>query len=131
MGFPEFYDAPECIPTMAEYMEKHSLANATQIERIRRYKEMAHQLFDKYVRTGAAYEINIAYDLRMQFMSMMSDKAVWMNATTQIGVTQLFHLFDECNDAMVYLMAQSFSRFKRTDKWSCVVDILAGDGAKL
>eukprot|EP00486_Rosalina_sp_Unknown_P016640 CAMPEP_0201597318 /NCGR_PEP_ID=MMETSP0190_2-20130828/193861_1 /ASSEMBLY_ACC=CAM_ASM_000263 /TAXON_ID=37353 /ORGANISM="Rosalina sp." /LENGTH=370 /DNA_ID=CAMNT_0048058271 /DNA_START=792 /DNA_END=1901 /DNA_ORIENTATION=- len=50
---------------------------AKKLELIRKYREIAHALWSKYVRVGAEYEINIDYTTRKRFAKLMMNKEEW------------------------------------------------------
>jgi len=124
--YPGFYKAisTKCMKkdTTDDYMKENMINDKQQ--RIQRYKEMAYALFDKYVRTGSEYEINVSYTVRMKYMTLMASRDMWMNGTQDIDETELFRLFEDCYDEMLRLMSQSFTRFKRTEKFDKVREVL-------
>lgn len=126
--YPGFYKAltikAKCIKkdTIQDYI-KENMINDKE-ERKKRYKEMAFEIFDKYIRTGSEYEINVSYTVRMKYMSLMGSNDIWMNGMKDFDESELFRLFEDCYDEMLRLMSQSFTRFKRTDKFDKVREVL-------
>eukprot|EP01084_Bolivina_argentea_P108271 193490_1 len=126
--YPVFYKGNskcgEKINTMGEYMTENGINGMEKAERIKKYKKMAYEIYDKYVRMGAEYEINISYGVRMGYMSIMSNEHIWINSMNDFDEIKLFTLFDDCYDEMIRLMQQSFARFKRTSKFDKVSAVL-------
>merc|ERR1712032_1687332 len=46
---------------------------------MREHREIAWRLWDKYIRVGAEYEINIDYGERKKFAWLMRNKDVWLD----------------------------------------------------
>lgn len=80
------------------------------------YKVMARLLYLKYIKIGSEWEINIAYDNRMKYMSLMDNEREWLNNDKQYNDwIKLYGLFDLCIMDMISLIQSAFSRFKTKD----------------
>ena len=74
-------------------------------------KQIAFDLFSKYIVSGSEYEINISYKLRTQFMALMDDYSVWMN-NDEMERKKILKMFDNVASEMYALLMYSFVRFK-------------------
>ena len=75
------------------------------------------QLYQKYIKTGCDYEINISFDEKNKFDNLMKNKENWLK-TNKLSVDELFILFDGCIWEMVKLMNDSFKRFTSTKEFN-------------
>ena len=81
-------------------------------ELIKFFKEIAYQLYKKYIIANAELQINISHELNKKFWKQMNNKMVWLNTKfDNDGLLTLIHLFDDAIDEMFYLQMQSFVRF--------------------
>ena len=109
--------------SVKQYMKKNKIQD--QKERMKRYKEIAYEIFDKYIRTGSEYEINISYQVRMKYMSLMASRNNWIHEMNIMDENELCRLFEDCYDEMIRLMSQSYSRFKLTEQFDKVRAVLS------
>lgn len=87
--------------------------------------EKAYLLYQRYIQTGAEFEINIAGGLRSNYRQMFGNKSKWISTTgRQMDIGDLAEIFDKCNDINMGLMSHSFIRFKRTKAWKSVVQAI-------
>merc|ERR1712087_549074 len=88
--------------------------------------EKAHGLYQKYIRQGADYEINISSGMRIQYNKLLGDKRKWLkekSRTMEIGA--LADMFDKCIQVNLGLMGHSFVRFKASAEWMKVVESIS------
>ena len=78
-------------------------------------KIKAHKLFNKYVRSGSEYEINIKYDERNKLETILSDldRLLQLN----INLKDFYLLFKDCKNEMFTLLTFSLARFKQTKEF--------------
>merc|ERR1711933_189337 len=87
-----------------------------------RIKRKAILLFNKYVRVGAEFEINIASRIRRDIHDLMSNVQWFMDCN--ITEKELLVIFDPCCMEMVTLMQDSFRRFMRTTQFLKLSDLI-------
>ena len=75
-----------------------------------RYK--AYKLYEKYIKIGSSFEINLSDVDRKKFMILMNDKQTWFE-NKQYDSVQLFLLFSKCNLEMLRLLYSSLNRLKK------------------
>lgn len=123
--YPGYYKDP-CPHLSSLSVEKYLKKNKIEDdkERMKRYKEIAYAIFDKYIRSGSEYEINVSYQVRMKYMHLMSNKSDWINKMDDMDENELCRLFEDCYDEMIRLMSQSYSRFKLTEQFEKVRAVL-------
>jgi len=73
-------------------------------------------LINKYIKTSATYEINIPYQMRMNFIAFLKDKGNTSerNTLNMMSSSDLVFLFDPILKEISGLMRSSFSRFTST-----------------
>merc|ERR1712083_1099790 len=75
--------------------------------------EKMYALYDKYIRQGSDYEINISGGLRGQYNNMLGDKRKWITERCrEMEIEALADMFDKCIEINLGLMGHSFVRFK-------------------
>eukprot|EP01083_Nonionella_stella_P160255 523659_1 len=76
-------------------------------------KWKAYRLFNKYVRCGSAYEINVDYDLRSQVDTFFfNDNWEIFSAFENVQPKDLLLVFERCKHEMIKLMIHSLDRFQ-------------------
>eukprot|EP01083_Nonionella_stella_P056644 149045_1 len=89
-------------------------------------KEKCYLLYEKYIRPGSEYEINISGGLRTKYRDMLDDKTKWMKQISfTIDMATMADLFDKCNEVNLGLMKHSFTRFRNGKEWKGVVKAIA------
>ena len=78
-------------------------------------KIKAHKLFNKYVKCGSEYEINIQYEQRNELQTVLSDLDGLLKLN--MSLKDLYSLFDDCKNEMVTLLTFSLTRFKETKEF--------------
>ena len=71
-------------------------------------KYIASELYNKYVRIGSEYEININYHSRNKLINLIHDNNSFLNR--DVNDTQLLYLFDDCIKETLLLLGYSLSR---------------------
>jgi len=92
-------------------------------ELIAMYREIAYRLWDKYVRVGSEYEINIDYGLRKRFGVLMRNKQEWLH-NESFDEKELFLLFHPCVTRMFTFLSHSFTRFRDKPDFDRVQDVI-------
>jgi len=111
-------DDDEEVPDEKELQLAQRLYDDDDVEFVRECKWKAHQLYVKYVRPGAQWEINIAWDLRQNLRALLDDEQRWLGNPQWNELLKLRDLFDKCCDVTRRLMNQSLTRFKNSDKFN-------------
>eukprot|EP01083_Nonionella_stella_P172208 590232_1 len=92
------------------------------------YKRVALRLYQKYIRIGAEWEINIDYQNRNRYKKMFGNEETW-NSTDEYdaidGLLKLYTLFDPCIDSMMSLMSSAFNRFKNSKQYQLLLSYQA------
>merc|ERR1712228_223343 len=70
-------------------------------------KSVSHQLYDKYVKKDAEFEVNISYSLRAKYAKL--DAEGW-----KIEMDELVNIFGKVIDEMFSFMRQSFERYQQS-----------------
>lgn len=75
-------------------------------------KMIAFKLYEKYIKIGAPYEINIYDETRMMLTSLMTSgySDTWMENESTMSGLQLLTIFDGCCHEMIKLLTISFAR---------------------
>jgi len=107
---------PETLPQSSIVHSAPESGTSTENE----LKRKAFLLFKKYIRRGSELEINVDYQTRAKFNSLMEDCEEWMQS--HIEVIDLIDLFDQPMAEMMRLMGYSKSRF-RVDSASPIVKL--------
>ena len=87
--------------TIAKYDETRLILNG---------KKIAYKIYQKYVKIGADYEINVHSRTRRKLMQEMDDFQDWI-LNDQVDLLVLFHLFEQCFAEMVALLNGCLTRF--------------------
>ena len=72
-------------------------------------KGIAHTLFEKYVKEGSEFEINIPSRLRQRLQVQMGDRDAWM--ANNMNGDELESIFDHAMEEILILLNQSSHRF--------------------
>eukprot|EP01084_Bolivina_argentea_P083880 151846_1 len=85
-----------------------------------------HDLFDKYIKPQAEFEINISYTVRLKLIQIFGGIADAQSTDTSSGEyhnSQMFNIMDEAAIEIVQLLQFSLSRFVYSDQFNSVSDI--------
>ena len=75
------------------------------VDGIAKFKSIAHRLFQKYIRQGAEFEVNISFVMRLEYTR--TDENGW-----NMEAMDLVQVFDNVIKEMLGFMRQSFFRYK-------------------
>lgn len=90
------------------------------------YKLKAHKLFDKYIKIGSEFEINLSYQQRNSWMGMMSTTSnLWSFMHAKVDLNELLITIEQCKKTMTGLLDHSLTRFKTYDKFQAVEKIFS------
>eukprot|EP01083_Nonionella_stella_P062630 162839_1 len=89
------------------------------------FKQKAYELYRKYLRTGAQYEINVSATLRNEFRFLMEKYE--MLRVMDISMSEMERLFMQCRENMLTLLGYALSRFTKTDEYEKVVQIISAN----
>eukprot|EP01083_Nonionella_stella_P108004 313560_1 len=78
---------------------------------VQQFKHSAYLLYQKYIKEGSMYEINISFYMRNTLISQMDDYNKWMRKNS-INANDLMDIFNEAMNEMYYLMKPSYLRFQ-------------------
>ena len=73
------------------------------------FKEIAYEIYKKYVEVGSEFEINISSRMREELKVQMSDYDSWM--ASNVTQDELSWIFDDVMDQNIKLLNQSKDRF--------------------
>ena len=71
----------------------------------------AYKLYSKYIQVGSEFEINIGWEERERFFSLMHNYDEWVSDEIEMNAMDLVVLFDNSIDEMMKLMDYSKQRF--------------------
>eukprot|EP00485_Elphidium_margaritaceum_P016159 CAMPEP_0202731678 /NCGR_PEP_ID=MMETSP1385-20130828/187273_1 /ASSEMBLY_ACC=CAM_ASM_000861 /TAXON_ID=933848 /ORGANISM="Elphidium margaritaceum" /LENGTH=330 /DNA_ID=CAMNT_0049397981 /DNA_START=801 /DNA_END=1793 /DNA_ORIENTATION=+ len=95
--------------TAAEAVVVASSSSSSSTE-MRLLKHKAYRLYEKYVKCGSQFEINISYKTKCSLDYWMANYDSWM--MRQIYAAQLALMFEDCCCEMICLLNGSKQRFK-------------------
>ena len=75
------------------------------------YKNMAHGLYNKYIKEGGEFEINISYHTRNELEELLDDKEK-LSLNKELKAVDVMRLFDVAMVEMIKLLSHSKYRFK-------------------
>ena len=81
------------------------------------YKLIAYKLYNKYIKVGSKFEINLAYQDRKKYLRLMDNYGEWILELKYSSNIKLFNLFDLCIKEMCCLLLSSFIRFKKSNQY--------------
>ena len=79
------------------------------------YRYKAYKLFDKYIRVGSEYEINISSEMRQYLTNIFQNKQLWLcniNNEMKMNEIKLYNLFNNCIQEMMNLLHFSTLRLR-------------------
>eukprot|EP01084_Bolivina_argentea_P271847 462660_1 len=80
------------------------------------YENKIYKLYNKYVRVGSEYEINVSYRMRDAFKNKMNE--LYMSAEKIPDYEEYFNIFDDFIVEILRLLSMDpYLRFSRTDKY--------------
>lgn len=88
----------------------------------KKIKRKAFILFNKYIKIGSEYEINIAYRLRREMTLSMGNLDEFLEK--DISELELLMIFDECCAEMITLVQDAFRRFTTTTQFFKLSDLI-------
>ena len=121
---------------------KTILSNESSVSRLNRKKsennddekvvfiEMVKKLYNKYIKEGSPYQINISYESRHALAELIDDdfKTEMTELPPSLSLSHLHQTVIPILEGMlieiVMLLRQSLGRFKRSDKWVEVINVL-------
>merc|ERR1719384_1057879 len=81
------------------------------------FKKIARRLYEKYIRTGSEFEINLRYADRKMYQKLMENETAWLKETAFDSNIKLFELFDVCISEMCTLLVAAFARYKKSHEY--------------
>ena len=78
------------------------------------FESVGDALYNKYIRVGSEWEINIDYGNRCRYRDLFE------NGIDTFDAQELYTLFDPCIDTMVSLIIPAFTRFKNGKKYQMI-----------
>ena len=105
-----------------------------------KFMDIVDKLYEKYVKFGAIYEINISYPQRLALAILIDpkykDKAEFYHQfldgefetipkslprnNLAAMITIVIPIFEQCVSSLLRLLESSFDRFKRTQEWMSI-----------
>ena len=83
------------------------------------FKRKAYEIYNKYIKIGSEFEINISWDSRVLFRNMFDDEEFFTN-NAKIKMMDVFLLFDEARLQMMRLLINSLSRLKQQPEYDTI-----------
>lgn len=113
------------------------------IGKLKKYRLIAFDIYDKYIRIGSEYEINIDYGNRKRYNRILANKRLWINKGNGINSIDensknnnviynaqylqeamiLFSLYQPCIDQMYRFCSSCFGTFKATQEFDHLTDL--------
>merc|ERR1712130_172914 len=81
-------------------------AHRSNIDEIEKFKSIAHELYDKYIKINAEFEVNISYSLRLEYVKL--NKNEW-----EMEPMELMQVFEKVMMESIAFMRQSFDRYQQ------------------
>ena len=116
------FNLPATVPQSSIVYSRPFNCGDTRYDFRQHIKRKAVLLFNKYIRVGAEYEINIASRLRKEITVLIGNCHKFME--NDVTEKELLVIFDECCREMVVLMQDSFRRFVRTTQFLKLSDLI-------
>mmetsp|Transcript_70099 Transcript_70099/g.111502 ORF Transcript_70099/g.111502 Transcript_70099/m.111502 type:complete len:711 (+) Transcript_70099:50-2182(+) len=113
--------------------------------KLRKYRCIAYDIYEKYIRIGSEYEINIDFNNRKRYNRILANKTAWLNHDNhQFAANEnadgsnmsmiynaqflqeamiLFELYQPCIDQMYRFCSSCFSTFKTTDDFDHLTEL--------
>ena len=85
------------------------------------FKIKAHEIYKKYIKPGAEFEINIKSDTRNKGYRLMNDLNNFLDYN--VTVNDLLTYFGNCKEEMHRLLLYSFTRFKSSKEFNEIEQI--------
>merc|ERR1712087_106458 len=79
------------------------------------FKVIAIGLYEKYIKVGSDWEINIDWHSRKAYQELFESEDGWIGNKEYDDEVKLYGMFDKCLTEMTHLVRAAFSRFKQTD----------------
>ena len=114
---------PESVPS-SEIINTHTTESDVSIGNdkdcvLRDAKIKAHKIFNKYIKCGCQYEINIEYKQRQKLTVLLGDLDALM--VYNVNLLDLKSLFAECKNEMFTLLTWSLGRFKTKKEYQGMI----------
>ena len=95
-------------------------------------KKMAHLLYEKYLKIGSQFEININAPMRKGLMDILHDKDKLMNGEhgRNLRLPDMIMMFEGAKQEMRLLLQYSLNRMKSTSDYKKIVLILTGKNSQ-
>ena len=87
-------------------------------------KIAAFQLYDKYIKHGSKFEINIPWSIRQEMESKIDNEQKLIN-DTECSIRDLILIFDNAKAEMYQLLNFSLARFKSSDSFHVIMQLIA------
>lgn len=95
-------------------------------EFVKDIKQKAHKLYVKYIRTSSEYEINISYELRLSYKTLLDNQVIWLENKEFNDLIKLRDMFDNCCIIMKRLINHSFTRFRNSKYFDKIENEIRG-----
>ena len=103
---------PNTVP-QSEIVFKQDLENRINKidfkDKIHYCKNVAFELYSKYIAIESKFEINIDSDTRKYFMKYFNNKDIWLN-NINLNQNELYSFFDDCRYEVSKSMIVSYTR---------------------
>ena len=81
------------------------------------YKDIADRLYNKYIRAGSEWEINIDYGNRKRYKDLFEHGNESLSSN---DIQEFYSLFDPCIEAMIHLIMPAFARFRNGKQYQMI-----------
>lgn len=114
---------PSLIPTSSTMStKKKNDENGKEIDNVTDLKTKAHKIYNKYIKIGCEFEVNIDYHLRTNCKNIMENLDDLLDDDS-IKIEDIFNLFGKVKKEMVQLLQWSLIRFKEKTEFEKIVDL--------
>ena len=112
-------------------------AKINMVGKLKKYRYIAYDIYEKYIRIGAEYEINIDFTNRKRYNKLLGNKSKWIhksmeyqnddnilyNAQYLQEAMILFSLYQPAIDQMYRFCSSCFATFKNTTEFNHLTDL--------
>ena len=114
---------PSLIPTSSA-MDPNRESRSSNIDSIADLKIKAHKIYNKYIKIGCEFEINVSFRLRNECKYKLENLENLLGDDT-ITIQNLFDLYDRVKKEMIKLLQWSLIRFKAQPQFDKINSIFA------
>jgi len=103
---------PDNVPQSNIVYNDHGEETEGEGDMLLLFKIKAYKLYEKYIKIGTEFEINISYRTRGTLQYLMKDYDQWISDQNRIDSLDLVKIFESAETEMIKLLNHSKYRFK-------------------